>query len=100
MTTDNVREFFHTRKGRIVGTVVREDGEWMNIKLHGNQTLRYSGGTYTEQHGHVMPVRKSFITGSRPLVEKCPVHQLPRNADTWMAACTCPSTAHGIEEAD
>lgn len=29
---------------------------------------------------------------------RCAVHHMPRNADTWMLPCTCPSTAHGEQE--
>lgn len=61
-----INTFHHSRKGPIRGTVVWTSDDWYDIRLHGNQTLRYSGGTDLRVHGDVIRVRISLITAVTP----------------------------------
>lgn len=67
-TEKPVRRFKHTRKGPIVGHVVweSEDGEWFDIELVGEQTLRYASISNRlagpNPDGDVVRVRSSMVT--------------------------------------
>jgi hypothetical protein len=61
----DVKVWNHTRKGRIVGRVVWEDDEWMDIQLAGDQNLRWLSISNrleppVEFDGDVLRVRKSL----------------------------------------
>jgi hypothetical protein len=60
-----VREWLHSRKGRIRGTVVREDDVWVTIRLAGDHALRYaSQGNRgrVDEDGEPLVVRRSLLT--------------------------------------
>ncbi|MFV8169850.1 hypothetical protein [Mycolicibacterium peregrinum] len=66
MSNQLTRTWKHSRKGRIVGVVVREDDTWMWVRLVGDQTLRYGSEANRgriDEDGDVMCLRKSFMTG-------------------------------------
>ena len=69
MSAPVVSEFFHTRKGRFVGVEVAEHGEWMHVRLVGDQTIRARGGAKYVPHadGDVLRVRKTLVTGRHPV---------------------------------
>lgn len=55
----------HSRKGRIEGVVVREDDEWMWVRLTGEHRPRYASEAMRGlRHfdGDVMTLRKSLMT--------------------------------------
>lgn len=58
----------HTRKGRIEGedVTVEPRGEWMHIKLTGDQTLRAARGQQQWLDGDIVTVRASFLTEVAP----------------------------------
>jgi len=63
--------WIHSRKGRIEGTIVREDETWMQIRLSSDHELRYgseSNRGRIDEAGDVLTVRKRLLT---PLVCSC-----------------------------
>jgi hypothetical protein len=54
-------KWIHARKGIVEGEIVREEGEWVDIKLTGDQTLRTARGWDDCHDGDVVTVRKSFL---------------------------------------
>lgn len=55
-----VRTFIHSRKGKIVGVVTKEDDTWMDVRLVGDQTLTYISGDGDYEDGEEVTVRKSY----------------------------------------
>ena len=51
-------KFTHTRKGVIEGEVVKDDGEWMTIRL----SHAYEDSRVSLDEGETLKVRKSLIT--------------------------------------
>lgn len=57
----------HSRKGRIEGEdVTTTPGEWVHIKLTGDQTLRSARGKDEYYDGEIVTVRASFLTEVAP----------------------------------
>lgn len=55
----------HSRKGRITGEIIRDDGEWVDIRLTGDHELRYKSEANrgrVDEAGEVLTVRKSLLT--------------------------------------
>ena len=59
------REWIHSRKGRIVGRVVREDEDWLTIELDGDHLLTYVSEAERgriDHEGDCIVFRKSLLT--------------------------------------
>lgn len=57
--------WIHSRKGRITGTVVDDDGEWVRIRLdvdHHLQYLAWANQGRVDERGDILTVRKSHLT--------------------------------------
>jgi hypothetical protein len=55
----------HSRKGRIEGTVVKADDDWVWIQLAAEHTLNYyseSNRGHVDHKDEVIVVRRSFLT--------------------------------------
>lgn len=60
----DVKTWIHSRKGRITGTVVRQDDTWMWVRVVGDHQLRYmseSNRGRVDEDGDVMCLRASFM---------------------------------------
>jgi hypothetical protein len=60
----DVKTWVHDRKGRITGTVLRQDDTWMWVQLAGDHTLRYgseSNRGRIDENGDIICVRASFM---------------------------------------
>ena len=68
MSAERIRTFHHSRKGRLTGVVVRDDGEWVHLRLVGDHdpNRMYHSEAYrvggVADDGEVLTVRKSFLT--------------------------------------
>ncbi|HEU5032729.1 MAG TPA: hypothetical protein VFV01_47955 [Spirillospora sp.] len=64
MAADQVRTWLHSRKGRITGTVVADDGEWVTIRLAGWHDLAMASRTIdgSAADGEQITVRKALLT--------------------------------------
>lgn len=61
----------HSRKGLIVGELVREDDTWMWVKLACDHRIPYASEMYRgriDQEGEVLCLRKSFMTPVPPTI--------------------------------
>lgn len=59
-----VREWNHSRKGRIRGVVVFTHDDWYQIQLVGDHNLKYVSASLrgqTDLDGEVITVRRSFL---------------------------------------
>lgn len=54
-------KWIHARKGTVEGEIVSDTGEWVDIKLTGDQRLRTARGWDDCQDGQIVTVRKSFL---------------------------------------
>lgn len=69
----DVKTWVHDRKGRIIGTVVRQDDTWMWVRLVGDHRLMYGSESYrgrVDEDGDVLCVRASWmheITNQAPV---------------------------------
>jgi hypothetical protein len=57
--------WMHSRKGRIVGEVVRQDHTWMWVRLSGDHTLRYGSECNrgrVDEEGEILCLRRSMMT--------------------------------------
>lgn len=66
--SETVRTFRHSRKGLLTGVVLRDDGEWVHLRLVGDHdpnrmyhSEAYRAGAPSE-HGETLTVRKSLLT--------------------------------------
>ena len=68
MSDTEIRTFHHSRKGRLTGVVVRDDGEWVHLRLvgdHDPNRMYYSVENRAygiADDGETLTVRKSFLT--------------------------------------
>ncbi|MBO0883296.1 MAG: hypothetical protein J2P17_23765 [Mycobacterium sp.] len=61
--------WMHSRKGRIAGEVVRQDDEWMWVRLAGNHALRYMSEFnrgLVHADGEVLCLRRSLMRKLTP----------------------------------
>jgi len=56
-----IKKYMHSRKGLIVGKIIKDDGEWVTIEFSKDQVIKYSGGNEGVENGQTMTVRKAFL---------------------------------------
>lgn len=69
MATEQVRTWRHSRKGKITGVLVSDDGEWLTIRLTEDHSLNYvsdSSRRSVDEAGEVLTLRAAFMRETTP----------------------------------